>query len=201
MKSNVFALAVALSRLVSPASALALLQSPDSVKPQETVKSFRIDLRRLYSRLPAGEYSIAIHYPSTSYVVKNLAAYEPVDLKSPVLRFKLLSTSLAEATEKSKTPVELQFVLDKPAHGDVATTATITNKTNVPLCFPAYMDFTKRGKPSFKPPLSTLMRNQKWHPKSRWTSRIFGFCGTGLRSYVLGVRRIGDRAAQHASGY
>ncbi|MFQ5505835.1 MAG: hypothetical protein ACE5F1_13725 [Planctomycetota bacterium] len=153
--------------------------------PGQLLRSLRVDLRTLFNRLPAGEYSFQIRYPSSSYAIKGLAAYAPKELRSPAVRFEISDTSLAEAAKHCASQNAVRLLLEAPAKGKVVTTAKLANNTRAPIRFAAYLNFEGGREQGFKPPLATIMSYQRWHPKSAWSSGGFGFCGTGLGSYVL----------------
>ena len=108
-----------------------------------------------------------------------------MDLKSPSVSFSIAKTSLAEAAAKS--PASHGIALTLPTKADAARgyKGLLTNKTELPISFSAYMTSFKANQPNFKPPLSTTNGYQKWHPKYGWQSRGLGFCGTGLGTFTL----------------
>jgi hypothetical protein len=149
-----------------------------------TLEAFRVDLRSLFGKLPAGKYSIQLRYPSSSFQIRGLEGYEHEDLRSPVMKFEIVETTLEDALRAAKSPSAVRFEIDERVKGKPAT-GTLTNKTKAPIRFHAYMSYAKPGKPRFVAPLSTIMTTQHWHPKSGWTARPIGYCGTGLGTYVL----------------
>ena len=158
-------------------------------KPGEKAQGFKIDLRLFFGKLPAGEYAIQTIYSKDGYVIKGDAPYKPSDIASPVMHFTIRDTTLKAAQASMPKPGDLVFQTDEPVAIDpdaqrvvkLVRTATLTNKGDKPIVFPAYLWDQPKGQP-----LSVTATWQRWNPEQGWfQDEVLGFCGTGLGRYTL----------------
>ena len=178
-----------------------LIRNPSgSYQPQpgETVGSFQIDLRKLFGRLAAGEYKLLLRYPKTSFEVRDAATKIDNDLVSPEIGFSVVKTTPADARKDGPTMPMVSLSIDKKPGPQGMTIGSLSNNSNEPISFAAYMSSFAAGEPQFKPPLSTLMTSDRWHPQSGWRNFALGFCGTGLGTYIL---KPGDSVQVYITGY
>lgn len=90
------------------------------------------------------------------------------------------------------------LTIDEKGGPDGMRIGTVTSNLNESISIAAYVGAFGPAGQTFKPPLSTLMTTERWHPSSGWLHNPIGFCGTGLGSYEL---KAGSSVKVHLSGY
>lgn len=136
--------------------------------PNESLHSFRIDLRAFFGKLPAGTYQVQFVFPAEGYRLQG-PGFKTQELKSPVRTLRVSTTSLEDASAHAKAARDVVAIKrdGKPADEKDAPRATLSNGFYFGVLIPVVPPSGESPEKS-KPPFRLRLDYQRWHPRHGW---------------------------------
>jgi hypothetical protein len=133
--------------------------SAGPVEPGAVAVSLSFDLRKAVGKLAAGKYEVAVEREGGP-------RSEPVCVE-------VVEATLEEAKQAATRTPGLEFTVKEGV-------GLLANRRRRAIRFRAYATGEK-----FPEILSAPVQWERWHPRLGWIRSSVGYCGTGLREYVL----------------